>query len=311
MKTAIETGQRPKRSALVKELPQFVCDLLASPPRAGEGVNLYLYRVALKLHPYRSECEIADILRAVTVGCGRVVTEKEIRRAVENSKAVAWKPGSEPPGRATPPWPPLNGEQREAVIAGMGVGLVDLWEMSPVRFEDDDSHCEETLDTLFPGNPLLCCGKSSLDFATRSREHWRGKLGDLQLIAPSPMTARTGLTQKGNVSEHSLENTGPRRYLVVEQDRGSLDEQAAILLYLAQFAPLAIVAHSGSKSLHGWFFCQGQSEERLRAFMHHAVILGADPATWTRSQFVRIPGGKRDNGNRQTVFYLNPGVIKC
>ena len=92
---------------------------------------------------------------------------------------------------------------------------------------------------------------------------------------------------------------------------GELDEQAAILLYLAQFAPLAIVAHSGSKSLHGWFFCQGQSEERLRAFMRHAVIFGADPVTWTRNQFVRLPGGTRDNGNQQTVFYINPGVIKC
>jgi hypothetical protein len=45
--------------------------------------------------------------------------------------------------------------------------------------------------------------------------------------------------------------------------------------------------------------------------MHHAVIFGADPATWTQSQFVRMPDGRRDNGNRQTVFYLNPGVIKC
>jgi hypothetical protein len=294
-----------------KDLPQFVRDMMASPPRAGDGVNLYLYRLARVLHPHRSESEIANTLRAVTANCGRVVTENEIRRAVENSKAAAWTPGQEAPKRVTPPWPPLNAEQREAVIGGMGMGLVDLWEMSPVRFEDNDSHCEEIIDTLFPGNPLFCCGKSSFDFATRHREHWRGELGDLQLIVPNPMTSRVGRTQDGKVSEHALENSGPRRFLVIEQDIGTVDEQAAILLYLAQFAPLAIVVHSGSKSLHGWFFCQGQSEERLRAFMHHAVIFGADPATWTRSQFVRIPGGTRDNGNRQTAFYLNPSVIKC
>ena len=294
-----------------RELPQFVRDLLASPPKAGEGVNLYCFRLARVLHPYRSEHAIIETLRALTANCGRTVTENEILRAVERSKACAWTPGRAAPERAIPPWPPLNAEQREAVIAGMGMGLVDLWEMSPVRFEDNDSHCEEIIDTLFPDNPLLCCGKSSFDFATRSREHWRGKLGEMQLIVPSPMTSRTGHTQDGNVSEHTLENTGPRGYLVVEQDRGSLDEQAAILLYLAQFAPLAIVVHSGGKSLHGWFFCQGQSEERLRAFMHHAVIFGADPATWTRSQFLRMPDGRRDNGNRQTVFYLNPGVIRC
>ena len=45
-----------------KELPLFVRDMLASPPRAGEDVNLYLYRVARVLHPFRSEGEIADIL---------------------------------------------------------------------------------------------------------------------------------------------------------------------------------------------------------------------------------------------------------
>ena len=146
-----------------KALPQFVRDMLASPPRAGEGVNLYLFSVARVLHPYRSESDILDTLRAVIANCGRIVSEQEIRRAVENSKAVAWVPGSRNPGRATPPWPTLNVEQREAVIAGMGMGLVDLWEMSPVRFEDTDSHIEEILEVLFPDNPLLCCGKSNSD----------------------------------------------------------------------------------------------------------------------------------------------------
>ena len=197
------------------------------------------------------------------------------------------------------------------MIAATGVGLVDLWEMSPVRFEDNDSHCEETVDTLFPGNPLLCCGKSSFDFATRSREEWRGQLTQLQLIVPSPMLARTGRTQDGKESEHSLENTGPRRFLVIEQDAGTVDEQTAILVHLATHrAPLALAVHSGSKSLHGWFFCAGQCENKLHEFMRYAVTLGADRATWVRSQFVRMPDGTRDNGSRQVVYFFNPGVIK-
>jgi hypothetical protein len=44
--------------------------------------------------------------------------------------------------------------------------------------------------------------------------------------------------------------------------------------------------------------------------MNYAVSLGADPATWTKSQFVRMPDGIRDNGKRQTVFWLNPNIIK-
>jgi hypothetical protein len=36
--------------------------------------------------------------------------------------------------------------------------------------------------------------------------------------------------------------------------------------------------------------------------------LGADRATWTRSQFVRIPDGIRENGNQQTLYFFNPAV---
>ena len=188
MKTAIDTGQRPqtKRSCdrRLTELPRFIRDLLASPPRAGEGVNLYLYRVARVLHPFRSEGEIADILRAVTVGCGRVVTEKEIRRAVENSRAAAWVPGHGTPSRCTPPWPTVNVEQREAVIAAMGVGLVDLWEMSPVRFEDNDSHAKRRSTRSSLATRSCAAEKASRTLLRDSREEWRGKLGGMQLIVP-------------------------------------------------------------------------------------------------------------------------------
>jgi len=161
-----------------------------------------------------------------------------------------------------------------------------------------------------PGDPLLCCGRSKSDFATRSREEWRGNLSAMQLIVPSTMTARTGRTQEDKQSAHALSITGPRRFLVIEQDGGNVDEQSAILLHLAERAPLALAVHSGSKSIHGWFYCVGQSGERLRSFMHYAVALGADRATWTPSQFVRMPGGTRDNGRAQTIYFFNPGVVK-
>src|SRR5260370_23893033 len=109
------------------------------------------------------------------------------------------------------------------------------------------------------------------------------------------MTARVGRTKNGKESAHTLEATGPRRFLVIEQDTGTIDEQAAVLLHLAERAPLAVAVHSGSKSIHGWFYCVGQSEEKLRGFMRYAVSLGADLATWTRSQFVRMPDCRRDN----------------
>jgi len=132
----------------------------------------------------------------------------------------------------------------------------------------------------------------------------------MQLIVPSPMSTRTGRTQDGKESEHSLDNTGARRFLVIEQDGGHADEQSAVLLHLAERGPLALAVHSGRKSIHGWFVAVGQSQDGLRRFMRYAVNLGADRATWTRSQFVRMPGGTRNNGDRQTVYFFNPEVVK-
>jgi hypothetical protein len=258
-------------------LPQFVRDLLASPPRRGKGLNLWYYRTARVLHPYRDPAEIIELLKAATAG--ELVKHGEIERAMERSKATAWKP-SQSAQRVTQAsaWPKVNAEQREAVIAS-GLGLVDLWEISRIRFEDNESHTEEIIDALFPGNPLMCAGRNNCDFATQLRKEWRGRLAALQLIVPSPMTARIGPTQEGKESAHALEITGPRRFLVIEQDHGTIDEQAAALLHLAERAPLAVAVHSGSKSIHGWFYCAGRPEEKLREFMRYAVSLGADRAT--------------------------------
>jgi len=289
------------------KLPQFVRDLLASPPHRGGGLNNWLYRAARVLHPFRDSAKIVELLRAATAG--EPVKRGEIERAVERSKATAWRPGQTPQNvPQASAWPKVNAEQRQAVITSGG-GLVDLWEISPMRFEDNESHTEEIIDALFPGDPLLCAGRSNSDFRTQSRMDWRGELATLQLIVPSPMTARSGRTQEKKESAHALSITGARRFLVIEQDGGTIDEQAAVLLHLAKRAPLALAVHSGSRSIHGWFFCAGQREGMLHAFMHYAVSLGADRATWTRSQFVRMPDGTRDNRKRQTVYFLNPEVF--
>jgi len=201
-------------------------------------------------------------------------------------------------------WPSRNERTIESIRAEGG-SLAALRESSPVRLENDTPQTEQFLKVLFPGNPLLCCAWFRHSFRTRPLSNWH-QLHKLPFIVPNPMTAREGKTKVGNISAHTLANTGPRRFLVIEQDQGDLDQQAAILLHLAQIGPLVMAVHSGGKSLHGWFQCQNIPEEALRPFMEHAVSLGADPATWTRSQFVRMPNGTRENGIRQCVHYFNP-----
>jgi hypothetical protein len=297
------------RDEMSGQLPMFVQEMLAAPPHAGEGVHDWLFRIGRQLHAHMPALEIVDLLENLVANCGRFVPRSEIVAAVQNSIPCAWQPGRQSqPIIAAQKWPAVNQEQREAIIQGGG-GLYDLWENSPVRFEDNASHTEALIDVLFPGNPLLCCGQSNSEFATRTREEWRGRLSKLQLIVPSPMTARSGPTKAGHESEHALSIVGPRWFLVTEFDQGSVDEHAKLLLHLASDAPLTLVVHSGSRSLHGWFPCKEQTEEQLHRFMSRAVSLGACTSTWCRSQFVRMPDGERVNGKRQAVFYFNPEVI--
>ena len=300
----------PFNATRTTELPRFLLDLLATCPRAGEGVHGWLFKVARQLHAHRPPEEIISLLAATVAGCGRAVPVSEIESAVDSAKDCAWQPGRTGCSSPAPfrTWPEVNQTARREIAKACG--LVDLWEASPVRIETTDNRTEEIADTLFPDNPLLCCGKSNSVFDTRPREDWRGELSELQLIVPSPMSAVDGVTKDGKPSRHTLSNTGPRRFLVVEFDTGTTDEHAALLLHLASGAPLVLAVHSGGKSLHGWFYCTGQPEDRLRRFMEYAASIGADPATWTRSQFVRMPDGTRDNGNRQTVYFFNPRPLE-
>jgi hypothetical protein len=285
--------------------------MIDNPPTAGRGVHNWMFRLARQLHAHMPANEIIILIKSKLANCGRRVPDREIVQAVQHALACAWQPNYQQlvTSPTKPNWPDIN-EAKRAEIIRNGSGLADLWEASPARIEDNRAHTEEIIDQLFPGDPLLCCGQSNSSFETKSRSEWREQLSSLPLIVPSPMTARTGLTKEGRESAHSLSNTGPRRFLICEFDAGTTDDHAALLAHLSDFGPLVLAVHSGGKSLHGWFYCAGQPEEKLQRFMRYAVSLGADRATWTRSQFVRMPDGTRDNGNRQTVFYFNPGVIR-
>lgn len=280
-------------------------------PRAGTGVHAWLFSRALQLHHDTPTGRIIQILAEETRGCGRAVTAREIADAVANA-ARRFQPRQGQGFTPTPQprkWPERDPKRIDELTRDGG-GLPDLWEASPVRMDEDAPDADGIVDALFPGNPLVCCcGKEKWEFDTRPREDWRGQLARLQFITPSPMSSITGLTQDGKESAHTLNNTGPRRYLVIEQDQGTVDEQALILLHLRKFGHLVLVVHSGGKSLHGWFFVADWPEEKQWKFFRYACAVGADPATWPKLQFVRMPGGTRADGRRQTVYYFNPAPL--
>lgn len=232
-------------------------------------------------------------------------------------------------------WPKPDLEKIEKIVTD-GIGLAGLCQQSQYLFNENNPqrYTKWLLGKLFPDNPLLCCGWAVNNFATARLSSWRD-LHAGQFIVPNPMTAKMGLTKDQRESSRALSNTGPRRFLPIECDFSMYgrdgrtetvfaplirrlarrkitvaDMCASLLLHLANYLPLVMALSSGGKSEHGWFSVQGRPEAELRQFMEYAVSLGADHATWSRAQFVRMPDGTRDNGKRQLVHYFDPKFLQ-
>jgi hypothetical protein len=267
-----------------------MCNLVSFNPRlcpeSGEGVHNWIFHAAC--------CAVeAGMSNEEAVEQIEQLMTRDPNPASEIEDALCSARGER---RPAPRWSPANTCVIAPILA-KGISLLELVAESPrpIRF-GDESRSEEVIDALFPGDPLLCLGRASNDFYTDHREFWRGRVAERSLIVPSPMSSKTGLTKQGKQSFHCQDNTGPRRFLVIEFDKGTLDQQAALISHLENYAPLAVVAFSGSKSLHSWFYCAGLFEDRIARFFDYACSLGADSKLWNRTQFARVPDGKRSDG---------------
>ena len=261
----------------MKPLPDFLEKLISTPPAAGSGVHDWMFSVARNLHAHLPAVEIETIIRTRVATCGRLVPDREIKDAVKRSIDFAWRPKGDVYGDSEVKAPPKPNPQKIEQIVFNGARTADLWHESPYWFEEDA--CEYIIDRLFPGNPLLCCGRTAAIFSTKPREVWRGELAEQSFIVPSPMSAVTGLTEDGKISEHCKANTGPRRFLVVEFDFSEYardgktktewfdllqrlktvgitvhDMCAAILLLINSLKPMTLAVSSGGKSTHGWWY---------------------------------------------------------
>ena len=259
-------------------LPERVQSVLDALP--FRGIHPWLFHAACICAEQTAlgDEHIEALLHAATRGARRRVSRREIACTMADARR---KCGQNAGGQGirrggfARTWPDVNRAAIEAIRKD-GPELYDLWESSPVRFEDDVQHTEEVIDALFPGDPWLCCGFID-EFATRRRRTWRGHLSRLPLIVPNPMTSRRGVTQDGRASEHTKAATAARVYLVIEFDLPelSVNTMAALHAHLGRRFPLVAAAFSGRQSLHGWFFVY--ESHGVREFMAEAVQLGADP----------------------------------
>jgi hypothetical protein len=263
-------------------------NLKACPP-AGEGNHAWLFYAACTLVDAGFSNE--DATPILGDGMTRDPTpHSEIDDALKAARREEREPTSK--------WPLRNQRLVELLLS-----------KDEVAIEPTDLGTLDALRLLFPGNPLLCIGQSSSSFATKHLNEFKF-IDKNALIVPSPMSAKQGKTKEGHLSAHSLENTGPRRYLVCEADWGLINGQLKLIQHLSTHGRLVMVVHSGSKSAHSWFDVRGISEDDNLRFFEYAVQCGMDPRTWSRSQFVRLPGGWReDKGKKQQVLYIDADYL--
>lgn len=317
----ISTTEKPKPLP-IDRARAYVAKM--SPAIAKQEGDKQTFTVACKLREFGlSQSDAWTVLLEYNQRCQPPWSEQQLRRKLKcafsranpNPKLIdglantasALKDAPE----AVPKWPAFNEHEQKRIIEFEKFGLSDLYDLSPVKFHDDKPHTIEILNSIFPANPLVCCGKTSMEFWTKPLWDFGKSVERYQFIVPSPMSKLTGKIQDPEPegpfeSAHTKDNTGERIYGVVEFDKGSSDDHAAILHHLTDYAHLVLAVHSGGKSLHGWFNVSGSPEARIFRFYRYAVSLGADRATFLKSQFVRMPDGRRSNGARQCVYYFDP-----
>jgi hypothetical protein len=291
------------------------------PPPQGTGLHSWIYFAANQAR--RSglpafEAERICVDGALSSGRSARLAHREAREAIRKAYSAGGITPAFGPRHPVPPPPVAKIPVMRDAIAH-GPGLADLFEASPVRLETPSARWlfaelmgnePETLVCIAAQHPAQA-RTMPLSEALEQVEH-------SALCVPSPMNATSGQAIGGGRSSRTLDNTGPRRWAVVEFDLhpehmalaplGACVEDAcsALLWKLHGMTDrLALVCHSGGKSLHGWFKVRDWSEDRIAGLYRAAAILGADMATKCRAQMVRIPDGLRNTGARQSVFYFD------
>jgi hypothetical protein len=321
---------------LLALLPIGQEDFILRPPSAGSGVHQWMCSAAHVTYPFLTAKEQIELLHWAVARSGRAPGPNEIEKTVYHVRD--WRESGRKTNSAA--WPKPDFTRVNQLVLN-GPTKVEFSEQSIIRpLSGDPAYW---VNTLFSGDPLLCLSQEIWDprkgeiarhWTTKPKSQWP-VTDRYSLIVPNEAQAKSGLTQDGRPSRRCGEMFPARRYLVLEMDFSILDRSgthetewaayirhwqlrgrsvqdacAAVIHHLREYGPLVLVLWSGGKSLHAWFRTSGAPEKEVLAFMKYAVLVGADRATWSKCQLVRLPAGRRtSNGNRQEVLFFDPSQL--
>ena len=316
---------------LPPDYPQFLQDLLANCPDAGQGVHPWLFRVARYLHRFHSAAEIQSILETRVINCGRSLEPHEIPDAIANSAACAWKSN----GQAAPKtaserraaWiehpttsavPKFNPDLARRIASCVPLDVTPQWlkAHSPVSVQIG---LEQYLRTIFhPGE------KAALFFRVKSQGRiWpddpglvdyltRGKWVDGCWFLCNPIDGKFHFNPRiGSNSQRSEESVTSFRHAVLESDLKPRDVWRPIWLRILVGLELRIlsITDSGGISDHAVVQVNASSkaewDEIKRTKLRPLVELGACDGALSAVRLTRLPHCWR-NGHLQELLYLNP-----
>ncbi len=245
------------------------------------------------------------------IECLYAAASKVKRRRMSRSEitnVVRWL--KEGPGRSVP------GERKarapkERPVDPAFVAEVDAigWSVEKMRAKSEPvpESPSEVLASLYKDDPWLCVGWRVHEFTSRRLSEWQSMdLSGYERVCPNPFREPFLTKEDGSTSFKCNELVHYRKYLIIEFDEGTHDQQATRLGWLGKRFPMVMVVDSGNTSLHGWFRADHASLTRQRLFFEVALSLGADRAMWTISQFSRLPAGTNAaTGRKQEVVFLH------
>ena len=185
-------------------------------------------------------------------------------------------------------------EKINRVVEEFPYSVADLWECSPLRPEG--MSCEHILSCLFEPDELIAAGNLAKSEVMSLKKWMHVGFDHCDLFCPNPMRGYSGINFNKKPSVRCRDNTGRRKYVVLEIDGLRLDNQASVIDFLTRVegTTLRMVVYSGRKSLHATFDAFPNEEDNWR-FISNLVTYGGDSRMYFPEQQSRLPAVARRN----------------
>jgi len=295
---------------------RYLQKLNSIPAPGGGGCHQALLGVAnLGLYAGRSLHELFDDIKLNIPNGGRQVDDREIVDAINKAQQDYNKKGYVP--AAKKPLVKLDGQSALNVIIDENIDIaepIELLKRSPYKL-DPKSEINPTvlLETLYKPDDVLFIGdRYSKTVKTVAEWCVDKKLTTYPHVMPNALTGNLGKTKSDKDSYRCDACVKDYRFAVVEFDNIGMKQQIAFWITMIEKGlPIAVLIHSGKKSIHGWLavncknVSEWESEVENKLFPEILKPLGVDSACKNESRLSRLPGYIRDN-NFQKILYLNP-----